>query len=703
MTSKEITNSNSTNTYSGFFWVLICLFTFTLTACSDDNPINIEDEDPEETIEISAEFSVSNDEPTVGEEVTLDAGESTISEAGSSLQYSWTLIAPDNSEAELENTDAEETSFTADIGGEYEITLEVTFDDLTDTEEKVIEALAYEELNSNITENRTLFSNTLYRVTSGFVVSAELTIEPGTVIEFEENTGIQFNENSIIIADGTEQDSIRFTGTEQNPGHWDGLQVSGTESPNNIMNYVVIEYGGNRGFWTSSEVFANLTVGGRISSENARLQLTNSTLRHSAGVGMRMTNESSLQDSENNTYTQNEEAAVYTEANLINYLDSNSDYTGNENDYVAVSAAPVTETDRVWNALNVPYRINGTVVVNDINLTIAAGAEFEFTNGSALDYTGDETFLVDGNENNPILFTGVEKEKGWWAGVWVNDAENPDNRMNYVVMEYGGGDSFWSTHSEYANLIIGGRTETSDARMQVTNSTFSNSGGYGLKISGDGSNMPDSENNTYTENESGAVYLSANNMHHLDSNSDYTGNSSDFVRVTSTDVLGSQITWNKLNVPYRLSGSTVVREVELTINPGVEIEFTSGADFDVTDESIIKAIGTEEDNIVFTGTEEAAGWWNGMLIQSPNPANEMDYVTFEYGGGDSFWTGQDENANLIIGGRIADYEGFLNITNSTLNHSEGVGVYVRDHSTANADICDSNSFSDNQEGNCLVE
>lgn len=702
MTLKETTIEHSKWKYKGILWVFICLFTFTITACDEENPISGDIDDPDNEVEISAGFSISNTEPTIGEEVELDAGESTISETGSSLEYSWTLTTPDGSDAELENTDSRVTSFTADMGGEFKVSLEVTFDDLSDTEEKLVEALDQEELNSNITEDKTLFSNTLYRVTNGIVVSAELTIEPGTVIEFEEDTGMQFDEYSSIIADGTEQDSIRFTGTEEVAGHWDGLQIYGTESPNNLLNHVIIEYGGGNGFWSTSDVYANLTVGGRTSTGNARIQVTNSTMRYSAGVGMLLTNESNLSDSESNTYTENE-AAVATEANLINYLDSNSDYSGNESDYVAVFASSVTESSRVWNALNVPYRVGGTIEVNNIDLTIAAGAEFEFTNGSALSYTGDGVFLADGDENNPILFTGVEKEKGWWKGVYIHGAKNPNNHLNYVEMEYGGGDGFWSTHSEYANLIIGGRTSTSDSRVQVTNSSFSNSGGYGLKISGDDSDMPDSGNNTYTENESGAVYLSANNILHLDSDSDYTGNNSDYVRVANTNVVGSQVTWNKINVPYRLSGSTVVREVELTIDAGAEFEFTSGAELEITDESIIKAIGTEEDNILFTGTEEVAGWWNGILVQSPNPANEMEYVTIEYGGGDSFWTSQNENANLVIGGRTTDYAGFMNITNSSINHSEGVGIYVREHSSINDDVCDVNTYSDNQEGSCLVE
>jgi len=676
-----------------------------LAACSDDPTSTDPDPDP---ITVDAAFTVSPEEPSLGETVTLDAGNSSVT-GSNDIEYSWTLSVPGDSNAELDDPTSSTTTFEADVEGEFEVSLEVSAEGESDSANMAFEVRAVEEINSNITEPTNWVSNVLYIVTDGFQVRDELTIEPGTRIEFEVGTEMVVSEDGTLIADGTEQDSIRFTGTEEVRGHWNGIQFNTTQSTSNLLNYVIVEYGGNSGFWRTQDTYSNVLVGSRTEGTSARVQITNSTLREADGVGLKVRNDSELRDSGNNTYIANSEGAVHIDAKRVHNLSDNSDFTGNDNDVVWVDVgSPLDDEDRIWQAINVPYVINDEVEVRNVDFTIEAGGEYRFESAAALSFTGDGVFTVEGTDrehengnHEGTLFTGTEQDPGWWRGIQLQGATNPNNSMADAIIEYAGhSDGFWGTHSNLANLVIGGRT--SRALLSVTNTTLRHGGGYGLRISDEDSDMRNSGANTFTENNSGAAYVYANNIHYLDSGSDYSGNNgNDFVFVEDSDVEGGAVVWNALNVPYRMDSLTeVVGNTELTILAGAQFEFTSGSGLRSGGETVFVVDGNENNPVLFTGTEEDPGWWMGINIVSPQSGNSIEHAIFQYGGGDDFWNASYD-AMLVIGGRTT--EGQATVTDSEFNFSGEYGIWVTDEGEANDDICTANSFDNNQEGDCLVE
>ncbi|NIP44560.1 MAG: right-handed parallel beta-helix repeat-containing protein, partial [Aliifodinibius sp.] len=54
----------------------------------------------------------------------------------------------------------------------------------------------------------------------------------------------------------------------------------------------------------------------------------------------------------------------------------------------------------------------------------------------------------------------------------------------------------------------------------------------------------------------------------------------------------------------------------LTIEPGVKVEFASGARMDIETTGTLVAVGTESDSIVFTGANQTAGFWDGIFVIS---------------------------------------------------------------------------------------
>lgn len=527
-------------------------------------------------------------------------------------------------------------------------------------------------------------------VTNSINVTAALTIEAGAVVEFEKNVGMVFGSSSVLLAKGTAESPILFTGTDKQPGWWRGIHIDNSSDPNNIMDHVIIEYGGGSAFHNSTQP-ANLTIGRIYNS--GRLTLKNSTLRHSKGYGLHIHFGSEIRGSEGNALTQNASGAASLFASEIHQLDDGSTYTGNTHDHVLVTGR-VVESDGTWQALDVPYRMAGTTNVRAV-LTIDAGARFEFLHEAALVFEGDGSVSAIGTQEDPIRFTGTDEQPGWWQGIAFNNSTSPNNVMEYVEVSYGGGKAFHNS-TEPANISVGQIYNV--GRLKLKNSTLRASGGYGLFVY-NGSRMDGSESNSYQANKLGAAAVYSDGIRYLDDGSMYSGNT-----VNVVDVIGgtvdADVTWQALDVPYRMSGKTSVNS-EVTIDPGANFAFKLNASLVFESGSTVKAVGTAADPITFTGTDTIPGWWQGIFLNnSDDPNNIMDHVIIEYGGGSAFHN-STEPANLTVG-QIYNASR-LTLRNSTLRFSEGYGLFVHSNSTINADVCTVNTIEDNQGGQCRVD
>jgi len=71
----------------------------------------------------------------------------------------------------------------------------------------------------------------------------------------------------------------------------------------------------------------------------------------------------------------------------------------------------------------------------------------------------------------------------------------------------------------------------------------------------------------------------------------------------------------------------------LAIEPGVEVEASEDLEIIVTTDGALTARGTEDDPIEFHGSTEQRGHWNGIVINSDDPENELSHVTVAHAGG----------------------------------------------------------------------
>lgn len=127
-------------------------------------------------------------------------------------------------------------------------------------------------------------------------------------------------------------------------------------------------------------------------------------------------------------------------------------------------------------------------------------------------------------------------------------------------------------------------------------------------------------------------------------------------------------------------------EVDLKIQPGVVIEFTSGAGMEITPSGSVNAVGSANSPIIFRGKTASPGFWGALNFDSNNPSNELNYVRIADGGGRNDLI----NASIWVNDNNS---GQLTLKNSTIKNSKGYGLVVEGNATI--PNFSNNTFSNN--------
>lgn len=109
------------------------------------------------------------------------------------------------------------------------------------------------------------------------------------------------------------------------------------------------------------------------------------------------------------------------------------------------------------------------------------------------------------------------------------------------------------------------------------------------------------------------------------------------VALTGAGVLGTVVppgpvsgTWKKSDSPYIVTGDLMIpRTRTLTIEPGVTVKFAGRFGLTVGYRATLRAVGTEQERIVFTASDKSRGWFGIRFINAA--ADDMlQYCTLEY-------------------------------------------------------------------------
>lgn len=289
-------------------------------------------------------------------------------------------------------------------------------------------------------ENRTLVDNPNapidYIISCNAQVRADLVIEPGVVIAFTQDAGLNFYENeSSIRAVGTANLPIILTGTNNVRGFWRGLFIDSTD-PSNILDHVTISYAGGQAFNSNGD------RGNVIVYADASLTMTNCLITHSATSGLNARYGGSNLTLENNSFTNNANPL------LINYIyvgttSATNNFIGNDLDRVLLYMySSAFEENTTWKRINVPYRtFNGGVsqIKANANLIIEPGTIIEMTAGSYINVTENGGLKAVGTSASPIIIRGETAAAGAWKGIKF-DGTNVINEIAYAQISDAGED-----------------------------------------------------------------------------------------------------------------------------------------------------------------------------------------------------------------------------------------------------------------------
>ncbi len=658
---------------------------FFLTACEDDDLTPdynvIANAGPDQTVE-------------TGEEVILD-GTGSVDESGQGVQVAWTLESrPSGSSASIENAGSITASFTPDTEGTYLVRLSLSNNFGSSTDETIITAIdsgasGAVEISSNITDDSVLERITPdgiadYIVTANITVSANLVVEPGVIVEFRSDAGMRILQNGSINAVGTAQDSIIFRGTVKVPGHWRGLRVD-SNNPANELAYMAIKHGGSDGIG-GSIAERNRKANLIIQSDAARLKAHNMLISEGSehGLYIHSINNPFIELS-NNSYTLNSRPA-YADVSMFYLLDGESDYTGNEHDYVAASSDMTLSSSTVWPRLNVPLELPGVTV--DSDLVLEPGARFLVSNGKGIYVRSEGSIHAVGEDTDPIVFRGKIDVRGHWNGIRITSPNL--NRLEYVEIHNGGQGGLGGSVAERnrnTSLML-----DENARVTVKNSTISSSRNYPFWIRGGGNMDIEFTSNTITDNEH-AGWVDARYFHVLDGSSSFEGNDTD--RITSgTDVTISQDrTWEKIDVPYALPQVTIDAGV-VTIEAGARFEANNDGYIYVSGNGAIKVLGSENDPVEFTGQINVRGAWRGMKVITNNPENQLSHMVIKHGGQNGIGVSVAERNR--VASLMLDENARISIDNIAIYDSREHAFWIR-HDVNNLNIeFSNNTFSGNE-------
>ena len=117
-----------------------------------------------------------------------------------------------------------------------------------------------------------------------------LTIAPGTTLVFEQDAGLEANGKAAAIrAEGTATEPITFTGLQHHKGYWAGLHFNDSDSHDNVLRHVIVEYGGSEN--GEGDDYGNVVVSSGGNASHQRIVVENSTIRHSAHWGISVAKE----------------------------------------------------------------------------------------------------------------------------------------------------------------------------------------------------------------------------------------------------------------------------------------------------------------------------------------------------------------------------------------------------------------------------
>lgn len=275
----------------------------------------------------------------------------------------------------------------------------------------------------------------------------------------------------------------------------------------------------------------------------------------------------------------------------------------------------------------------------DGDIIIKAGVVIEFEDDAGLK-VNDGYLKVEGTAAKKVVFTGVNKVKGSWRGIFFNNSAI-NNQLDHAVVSYAGGNSFNSNNAR-------GSVICNACKVSITNTQIDNGKEHGFNAVYGSSEIRDFSNNIIKDNEKYPVYSLFAYGHMFDASNDFTGNGTDYIYLQRGQNFGGNHTWENGSVPYQVNGRLTINDNEsLTIEAGTEVRFDDEGSLWMRDGAYLAVNGTQNNMVRFIGMVEQPGSWVGLINYSADQRNVINYAEIAYAGGGTHNSNGDRGTIIV--------------------------------------------------------
>lgn len=271
-----------------------------------------------------------------------------------------------------------------------------------------------------------------YLISCVINVSKDIIIDPGTVIHFSENAGINVPEGGSLRAIGTAENPIVLSGSIKQKGSWKGIRFESSNIKNQF-EYVTIEYAGE------GDYDSNKDKGAIIVSHHGKLTLKNCTIQHNTEFGVNILSEDGRIE---NSLFSNNDCPIKVIPSAINALQPNNQFINNIKNQIWVTLdIGYISSDITMINPTIPYyfKYQSGVLMIKGNLKINPGVEIIMSPGAAILVDGgSSSFNAVGTPDEPIVFRGEIEQAGAWKNIYFQFTSSILNRIENAKIMHAG-------------------------------------------------------------------------------------------------------------------------------------------------------------------------------------------------------------------------------------------------------------------------
>jgi|GEM_PF-5590738 len=236
-------------------------------------------------------------------------------------------------------------------------------------------------------------------MTNDVNVTGSLTVEACSTLEFKSGVVMSISEGGSVRLEGAADCPVRVTSAKGAPaaGDWGRIDIYNTANNNNLLENVVVEYGGSEG-----------SYGSIWAEEGAYIEMRDVTVRNSGAHGVYFEKSPDIEAFVDVDISNVELEAVRINSNDVGALESLS----TDGARVMVTGDQIS-SESTWTALEAPYLIDQDLSVR-ANWEVQAGAVVHVGSADVISVEDGGQLRLMGESGNRVTFRGA---------LWVESAQ----------------------------------------------------------------------------------------------------------------------------------------------------------------------------------------------------------------------------------------------------------------------------------------